>query len=750
MIGRLIQHARILAVLGVVFCGSTLAAKADRDADQIESPEVTNIRFHGVKVVDQGELLSSIKTDESSCNSLLVKVFCLFTKSHYFYTRRYLDRKEFARDLIRIRAFYWKRGYRETKVDTVLVSRGKDKVEVRFNVVEGAPTIVTKIAVERPESLLSVKEVKKLMVLKSGRPFDQLALDSSIVRLRFKLWDKGYADAEVNAESIVVSPTDRTAQIRIAIDPKWATRVGTIRIRGNHEVAEKTVRSSLYFKTGDLFRRDDLIRSQRRLYQTNMFKRAAIVHPPEGDSVKTIEVTVQEAPLRDVRTSVGFNTYEFFQVDARYTQYNFLGAGRRLNLNGAMGNLGAGQLNGKLIFRDVFRGFDGNRDPYIKPNWIVSADIQQPAFFFSPRNSGGVGVFAHRRSAPGIYVDNGYGTSATFTRELSVRAPLSGTYRFEVTRVEAAEVYFCVNYGVCEDTTIRALRSRQRLSPFGFSASIDRSNDLLNPRRGYVARAEVEHASAFTISDFRYNRAVFDAAAYRPMGKRGALAGHIRAGWVRALSTTDIGDGISGAILHPRKRFYAGGAQSVRGFGENQLGPRILTIAPEDLRGRKDSAGVVTYKRCPPPTPIHLCSPNADSLFDRYFQPRPTGGNSVFEASAEWRFPVWRQLGGAVFVDGGVVGAGALHKFAKGNAAITPGAGVRYYSPVGPIRIDVGFNPLAREDYTVLTQDDADPTHATIVRLDSKRAGHPDVIKSSFLGKLWQAATLHLSIGQAY
>ena len=740
----------MLVAFGVLLCGPALAAQANRDDDQLESPEVKNVRLDGVKVVDKDELFSSIKTDESGCNSLLVKPFCLFTKSHYFYTRRYLDRKEFARDVIRIRAFYWKRGYRETTVDTTIVSKGKDKVEVRFAIKEGPPTIVTRIAVARPESLLTAKDVQKMMVLKSGRAFDQLALDSSIVRLRLRMWDKGYADAEVNADSITVSPTDRTAQVHITVDPKWRTTIGAVRIRGNKEVSQRTIRSSLYFKPGDAFRREDLILSQRRLYQTNMFKRAAIVHPPEGDSIKTIEVTVQEAPLRDVRTSVGFNTYDFFLIDGRYTQYNFFGRGRRLSVNGALGNLGAGQLNGRFIFRDVFRGFDGDRSQYEKPNWLASADIQQPAFFFSPKNSGGIGVFAHRRSAPGIYVDRGFGSSATFTRELLVRAPLSGTYRFEITRVEAAEVYFCVNFGVCEDTTIMALRSRQRLSPVGLSGSIDRSNDLLNPRRGYVARAEIEHASKFTISDFRYNRATVDGAAYRPIGRRGVVAGHVRLGWVRALQSTEQVFGAED-VLHPRKRFYAGGAQSVRGYGENQLGPRVLTVAPERLRGLTVSqAGDTSYTRCPPPTPIEDCNPNESTMSDRMFEPRPTGGNSVAEASVEFRFPLWQNLGGAVFVDGALVGEGALKAVKNGTAAITPGFGFRYYSPVGPIRLDVGFNPLLREHYTVITENDAVGGATDVVALKQQRSDHPKVIERGFFKHMLQSAVLHLSIGQAY
>ena len=737
----------MLVAFGVMLCGPALAAQADRDDDEIESPEVRNIRLQGVKLMDKDELLKNIKTDESSCNALLVKVFCLFTKSRFVYTRRYLDRKEFARDVVRIRAFYWKRGYREAKVDTAIVSRGEKKVEVRFLIQEGRPTVVTRIAVARPESLLSVKEMRKMVVLRSGRAFDQLKLDSSIVRLRLAMWDKGYADAEVTADSITVSPTDRTAQVHIAINPKWRTTIGEIRINGNRDVSKRTIRSSLYFKPGDAFRREDLLLSQRRLYQTNMFKRAAIVHPPEGDSIKTIEVTVQEAPLRDVRASVGFSTYDFFLIDGRYTQYNFFGRGRRLGVHGALGNLGAGQLNGRSIFRDVFRGFDGDRSPYERPNWLASADLQQPAFFFSPKNSGGIGVFAHRRSAPGIYVDRGFGTSATFTRELRVRAPLSGTYRFEITRVEAAEVYFCVNFGVCEDTTIAALRSRQRLSPVGLSGSIDRSNDLLNPRRGYTARGEIEHASRFTISDFRYNRATVDGAAYRPVGRRGALAGHVRLGWVRALQSTEQALGAEN-VLHPRKRFYAGGAQSVRGYGENQLGPRVLTISPDTLRGRTVSGvGVTTFTRCDPSIPIQECDP--DMLDDNAFTPRPTGGNSVAEASVELRFPIWQNLGGAVFIDGAYVGEGALKAVKNGTAALTPGFGIRYYSPVGPIRVDVGFNPLLQERYTVITQSDADSSRADIVTLNKQRDEHPKNLERGFR-RLLQRMTLHLSIGQAY
>src|SRR3954471_171275 len=81
-----------------------------------EHPEVVNLTLKGVKVVKPAELQQSIYTTASYCNSVLLKPFCWISKSKYFFTRKYLDHKELERDVLRIRIFYWKRGYRETEV----------------------------------------------------------------------------------------------------------------------------------------------------------------------------------------------------------------------------------------------------------------------------------------------------------------------------------------------------------------------------------------------------------------------------------------------------------------------------------------------------------------------------------------------------------------------------------------------------------------------------------------------------------
>src|SRR5213075_246433 len=91
-------------------------------------PEVVNLTLKGVKVVRQDDLRNNIYTTASYCNSFILKPFCWISKSKYFYTRKYLDHKELERDVLRIRIFYWKRGYRETEVDTAVVPRGRNQV----------------------------------------------------------------------------------------------------------------------------------------------------------------------------------------------------------------------------------------------------------------------------------------------------------------------------------------------------------------------------------------------------------------------------------------------------------------------------------------------------------------------------------------------------------------------------------------------------------------------------------------------
>jgi outer membrane protein assembly factor BamA len=239
------------------------------------------------------------------------------------------------------------------------------------------------------------------------------------------------------------------------------------------------------------------------------------------------------------------------------------------------------------------------------------------------------------------------------------------------------------------------------------------------------------------------------------------LASLLRFGFVRPYV------GLTGdAVLHPSKRFYAGGSQSVRGYGENQLGPRILTLPHGYLIYARTASGGLCDANS---AEIRFCDPNTarDSTGDRplvgddKFTPRPLGGTSLLEASVEYRFPLpfIKNLGGAVFIDGAAVGErvfdplsggiATLKDLVQGTGAITPGFGIRYYSPVGPIRVDLGINPSKAEDLAVVTERVVNGQN-TLVPLDIPRRYSPTGGAGTGIGKLLNRLTLHLSIGQAY
>jgi len=764
---RLRRAALALAVGAAV--APALGAQDSR-GDISSTPEVRKLEFRGVSdAIDLEDLKAHIYTTATKCRSFLLAPICAFSNYRGFEERHYLDHQELARDVLRIKVYYYRKGYREAEVDTTVTPLNEKEVAVRFDVVEGPPTMLTAVDVVYDSTLLTPKKVKSLTLLHTGEPLDLFAMDTMRVNFQNALWELGYADALVDSSS-VVQDASNTAQVQFRLVANHLTTIDNVVITGLDEISPKTVLNLLTFRKGDLYRRSTVLESQRALYESNLFRLAALDVPQSFDTAKTVNVVLREAQLHEARVSVGFNTVDFVQTEGRFTHYNLLGGARRLDVTGTVGNLFAGSLNGKGIFHKQTPDttITGSGADFLQPTWQTSISLTQPAFIRA-RNTLALTAFAQRRSLPAVFIDRGYGGDVTFTRPVVVRAPLSLSYRFEVTRVEANPPYFCVNFGVCDTTTIGALLGHQRLSPLLLQLQVDRSDQPLNPTTGYRASGQVEHASRITVSDFAYNRAYGDGSLYHTMGgtgnRRSVLAFHLRLGFVRPM-TGPNGDN----VLHPRKRFYAGGSQSVRGYGENQLGPRILTlphgylIHARDINGGPCDFTSEAIRFCDPNTARDSVDKDNDGVFptigDDKFTPRPLGGTSLLEGSVEYRFPlpIIRSVQGAVFLDGAVLGERVLNplqgvntlaNLVHGTGAITPGFGIRYISPVGPIRIDLGFNPSRAEKLAVVTEIEENGKRV-IIPLETPRlysaTGSGAGGFRGFLNRL----TLHFSIGQAY
>jgi outer membrane protein assembly factor BamA len=465
--------------------------------------------------------------------------------------------------------------------------------------------------------------------------------------------------------------------------------------------------------------------------------------------VKAITMAITETPAHHAELTLGFNTIEFGQA-AIELRHNALGGGRWLRARAVAGNLLGEQLNGRAVFQRAVpsdASFDGT--PFLRPTYQASLTLTQP-WIAGPRTSAALTAFAGRRALVGVAIDEDAGGSLGVVRELSTKFPIGINYRLEATRVQASAVYFCAGYGICDAPTISALSRVQRLAPVGVSAWYDNSDDLEVPTRGYTAVVDAEHASTVTGSTFGHDRASVDASYYRAIGVPKSAASlpkvfalHGRAGIVRALRSDRQALGVAGegeGILHPRARFYAGGMQSVRGFAENELGPRVLQARRSSLLAAGCTDATIESGRCDP------SAVPGDQLFAR-----PTGGSSVLEASAELRVPIVKQLGGVLFLDGAYVGTGGLSTPARGKGAITPGGGFRYRSPLGVLRLDLGIRPVGAELLPVVVAvQDAAGGGERVVRLDREKRYSPIDPSPGFLHSVGRRLVVHFAMGQAF
>ncbi len=745
------ERLKRLRLVGSAAAGLSLAPNlaVAQQAARESASLIVDVAFTGIESVERDELEQGLVTRATRCRTLIYTPICLVSRSPVFAKREYLDRQELQKDLLRIRLYYWRRGFRDTRV-TARQELKDGGLKITFAVVENEPTRVDSVEVVQTGEVLPENEVKSSLHLKRGEPLNVIALDSTVMLLRDALWERGYSDAEVRADTSRVSDGANHGPVSIHVEPGHIAVVDTVVLRGNSAISRRTVQRLMHLKRGDVYRRSAVLNSQRDLYLSGLFSEVDLRAEPVRDSGKVLHVDVVEAPLRRADLASGITSADFVQLDAQFVNYHFLGSARKLTIRSTVSNLLAKQLNAATPFYDVTQGAVGpDRDPFLQPTWSLSASLVQP-WAFGPDNQLGISIYTHRRSVPGIVTDRGAGASTALTRQLGSSANATLGYTWEASSIEASDVYFCVSIGLCVQSAIDVVARRNALAPLSFVAQRDGSDDPLKPTTGSRVRFDVEYASQGTGSRFDYTRGAFSASVYRKVLHRSVIAGRVRFGAVRALAGTNAALGLpagSDPVIHPRKLFFSGGSQSVRGYGENQLGPRILTIDPARLT---DTTLAV------PCTQLQLadgsCDPNREGLRSADFQPRPLGGTALAEASVELRFPISRSIGieGAVFVDGAVVGTKRFSDLLGATAAVTPGFGVRFDTPAGPVRLDLGIRPRVVERLPVVTQVTNADGSLTLVDLKTARRFNQAEAQGGFLGQLFSRLTLHLAIGPAF
>ena len=763
-VGLWYNARRALSAAGVVLLGvgtgTSLPAQSLKRV--VVQPVIDELKIDGNVNITTAELKAAIVSEATTCKPF--RGLCVVLPFNKFRDRHTLDKAELDRDLLRLRVLYWKRGWRASQVTPVITKVDEGHVKIALKVVEGPPTLIGVLNLGILDSLVDVHDLRPLVDIRAGQPLDLIHLDSIAVRIVAHLDREGYGDVLINPVA-VADTSSPLASVMLQAKKLYLTKVESVRVEGTEKYDPRLVASTMQVKAGDQYSRAGVIESQRALYEAGFFKRAFVrVDSGTTDSLKRLVAAVEELPARSFRITGGVSTVDFFQADARYTDANFRNSAGRLSLQATLGNILAPQLIGKTPFVNVLKGIESDDSPkYLEPTFQLNADVRR-RWLSDFRNQTGLNAFAYRRSSAGVFVDQGAGAAASFTRNVTRTVPVSLQYRLEFTRTSAADTYFCVNFGVCDAVSLDVVSRTQRLAPLSLTASSDRRDDPIGPTRGFTWRAELEFADGWTGSQLGYGRIEIEGSKYFHTSDKLTVAVHGRAGLVRGIGST-------GNVILPRKRFYAGGARSVRGYGENQLGPRVLVIARSRFQPSADSFAlyftVDSLKKrrlpCDPSVTLPNCAtdtltsprvggrPTSD-FEDGDFLPKPLGAETMVEGSIEARYRFWGPLTFAAFVDAGAVGA----KFGGTPTVYTPGIGLRFLSPVGPIRVDLGYNPRADEQLSVITElaprDAAwlPPGASTqgLYQTNSTRSFNP--ANGTGFGGFFNRLTLHLSIGEAF
>lgn len=189
----------------------------------------------------------------------------------------------------------------------------------------------------------------------------------------------------------------------------------------------------------------------------------------------------------------------------------------------------------------------------------------------------------------------------------------------------------------------------------------DRRNDLVNPSAGWSSYIQLQYAFPFLQTDEEFLKLFLQHTQYVPVGGFGVVALSLRGGGIEPFRTAvpdpDLPPGLPSSEVSIAERFFAGGTYSHRAYRLDELGIPGETLLGED----------------------------------------PVGGNGLLLANLDLRFPISGAFGGVVFADAGNVWAD-WRDIDPSQAKVGAGLGVRYISPIGPVRLEIGWK-LDREEF---------------------------------------------------
>lgn len=598
------------------------------------------------------------------------------------------DQHVFSRDLERVERFYRARGFYDAEVTGSRVlpasaarsdrfdaddppcedaKKGRGcpaRVEIR--VVEGEPVLVTSLDLDGGDRLGEdiKKRVRRRARLKVGERFDEAYYEALKEDLRDELRREGYACASVSGE-VRLDPLERKADVSIAADRGPLSELATIAIEidgeSRFDIPTKTIRAAADLKIGDRYSPMQLADAQQSVYALGGFSSVEVIADTRRDETKActgaIDATIKVRPGKVFHYGVGGGvqsgtfhdqgTTDVSQWDLHLLAFvehrNFLGGLRRLRI----------EERPKIVFQDLF---PIPRD--IAPGNDLRIEFRQPAF-----------IEARTTLTMGSRWDVGPDPiqRSVYRHELDTFAMVSRSFfggRLLISAGLRSNLYRVIDRYTPEAIQYRT--SPYHLMLFEQRIQLDLRDDARKTTRGAFFQLGLQEAGYILPSSWDYLRVTPEARGYLPLPFGLVLAAKFGLGMTFIQHADDSLDPASYHLGPTGYRLRGGGPTSHRGFLPGTLGER-----GEHIPGAS-------------PNHVYL---DID------------GGTRRWEASLELRSQITRDLGIVFFGDMGDVSRPVYNpqtetvedaRFRFDRIHLAVGIGFRYFTLVGPIRLDIG------------------------------------------------------------
>jgi outer membrane protein insertion porin family/translocation and assembly module TamA len=514
------------------------------------------------------------------------------------------DPVAFRVDLERVRRVFQNRGYFEARIlhDIVLPAEGTDVTAVLW-IEEGPPVHVGRVDVELGGAQLSPEaraELLKTLPIKEGEVFTQEGYDAGVANLRGYYRQNGFARVTV-AKEAQVDLGEHRALVSYRVDSGSLSEFGDVAVSGNEKVGEDVIRREIAFKPGEPFKQSKLDDTRDQLGALSLFSTIRLEEDEGTDPEVDYALKVTELPPREIRFGIGYDTEEQLRGLASWRHYNFLGGARQLGF----------AARASFITRTLLADF-------LQPHYPIHT-MRTRLLFAETQDDEDAYTLLRTRVSPRLE----WQPTRRFTTYVFHRSEFDALS--DVSRAIKARVP-----GIAPDDSF--------LSGLGMGFDWIRTDDLFDPTRGFVVKLSFEPVGGFLGGDVSFVRLVGEWRGYYKLV--GRLLGSLR---VR-LGAADPTSGDEEIPIY--ERFYAGGINSVRGYGRWRVGPLI--------------------------------------------DDEPVGGRTLVETSVELRHPITDTISGVVFFDGGQVDLNSWD-FPFDDLQYGTGIGARVHTPIGPLGLDLGF-----------------------------------------------------------